>query len=271
MNKEKESGLMIKADLDVTVEERIIRVIAFREELVDWDSGAAEIVMKQEIMLEALEKSARHQNLNELESEISKTRIVIARWFGQHLMSNELRPSDINMNKDLSHRYQKIARMPDHIFEFALEATRKPTVNSVLSEHKRYSGIVAAVTAANWDEAKAHVMFREGYSVLQAEREVSGGGDEEDSLSLSDFEDDDDTDIDWDTTFDLESFGNAEEAVTQISDEINGLFISGDLKLDDLQYQTAISILKRLRSSTRQISEVFKEIRDEKQGELEAS
>ncbi len=250
--------LIVRGDIDTQMQKYVTGTIALRDSLAKWGPEHAEEVRKNEIMLEALGKAAEKTKMVELEKEIALTKVAIARWLGTHLRKKDVTPKDIDLDKKASSRYQQVASMPKKVYDYAVKAATFPNVNNVLTQYKRYKGIKAAVEEAGKKEIEAARMFREGYSVIQAECALTPSQNDDDPYDgLSG----DDDDLDNIGSFSTINFG---DTVTSLEEHQEMLRedLKASVDMDETFYKAGIETLKRLNAVGRKMVELFKEVRE---------
>jgi hypothetical protein len=248
--------LTIKSDLEQQMAVYINNAIEFRSNLEDLGPDQYEEVQKSAIKLEALEKAAQKTRMTELQKEIAITKLAIAKWTGSWLVKKELKPREINLERIESSRYQKIAKMPSMVYDFALESAHNPSVYSALLQYDRYREIGTLAKKYKITKSEVDRMFREGYTPFQAETEMKSTT----GLDYSDFiTEDDDIEIDW--TASLNSLDSSISNLEGLSISFKEAVVSSaDVSLDSDSIKIAKSLMKRLSQSKATLTDAFKEL-----------
>lgn len=249
-------GVAIRTDLTQQVQAYVEEIVSFREKLREWGADHFEDIRMREAQLQALEKAAQRTKLTDLQKEIAVTKIEIARWIGEHLSDDTLTPSDTtDMDRMTRSRYKQIYDMPEYVYDHAMETAVMPSVNSLLLERKRYVGLRAAVKAAGKDKAKLKAMVNTGYSVFQAERELTGADNVDLGIDLSADE------VTLNLSFDNETFDTVVDSLENLADKLTEVMNNPTVKFTKVGYRESVEVLRRLLKTTKHFSAMFMEVK----------
>lgn len=247
----------IKSDLDIQVQQYVSEIETFRSNLKDWGIDHLADIQKHQIQLEALDKAASQSKLGEIQKEVAIAKIEIARWFGARFKASELTADDMGMDRKTTQRYRNLADTPKAVYQYAMKSAVIPSVNKVLSERERYLALKNIAKEVGMKQAELKRMFSEGYSVLQAERELNGeDGDVDLGLDM------DEDDMDMDISFDMGLFDDSVSTLEGMVEELH-VVMKEEVEITPEVYKIGITILRRLRASTKQMSTMFMEIKKE--------
>jgi len=164
-------------------------------------------------------------------------------------------------------RWRKLAGMPDYVYKHGLEATDRPSVNSVLSQNNRYVKLKVAVDAADLVNKKAVLKkyVVEEYTPIQAEAELHPDDEDDEDAELFDFggedteEEPDISEFDSVQT-DMDAFAGNAEALENIVLEIEGVF-KDITSIKKKTFDIGVTALKKMRASIKKLTELFKDVK----------